>query len=90
MSAFMTSALATFAYVFLRSFQQLNVVHGRYWAVFPVSILMGLGDATIMLLIVKADTVWIGASNGVAGGCGAMIGMWLHRRLGKRKVETSS
>ena len=49
-------------YVFLRSTQQLNVVHGRYWAVFPVSLFMGIGDATIMLLIVHADTIWIGAT----------------------------
>jgi hypothetical protein len=51
---------------------------------------MGIGDATIMLLIVKANTIWIGVSNGVAGACGAIVGMWLHYRTGKRKVVSVS
>lgn len=81
---FVVSALATFAYVFLRAWQQLNVVGGHYWRVMPASIGMGVGDVVLVLLIVKTDTLWLGVTNGLAGGMGCMLAMYLNRRMSKR------
>lgn len=81
---FVLSALATFCYVFLRAFQQLNVTGGHYWRVPAASILMGVGDVILILLIVKADTLWIGVTNGLGGMAGCWLAMYLDHRLGKR------
>src|SRR2546428_12357492 len=80
---FAISGVATFLYVFLSALQQLNVVHNHYWRIPLVSILMGIGDVVLILVIVKADTLWIGVTNGLAGGCGCFVTMWLNKRLGE-------
>lgn len=80
MSTYLLSALCSFCYIFLKATQQINVVSGNYLRVLPVSVLMGLSEATILIFIVKANTVWIGAGNGVAAGAGATLAMWLHHR----------
>lgn len=78
---FALSALASFTYVFLRAMQQLNVVHNQYWWVMPTSIAMGLCDVWIILLIVRSETIWIGVTNGVGAGIGAVLAMYLHNRF---------
>ena len=78
---FLISAVATFLYVFLRAFQQINVIHRHYWRIFPTSLGMGIGDVLLILLIVKADTLWIGLTNGIAGGMGCYLAIYLTKRL---------
>lgn len=85
MKLFAVSAAITFAYVFLRAFQQLNVVGGHYWRVLPTSLAMGIGDVVLVLLIVKTDSLWIGLTNGVGGAAGCMLAMYLNRRLAHGK-----
>jgi hypothetical protein len=68
----------SFIYVFLKAWQQLNVVEGRYAWVMPTSIGMGLCEVAIVLLVVKANTVLLGAANGVGAGLGAILAMRLH------------
>ena len=84
--AALTSCAVSFLYIFLKSTQQLNVVSGRYWLVWPVSIGMGLCEATILIYVVKANSVWVGAANGIGGGAGAMVGMLLHSYMKRRRV----
>lgn len=79
MSLIVASALASFAYVFLRAFQQLNVQGRHYRWVMPTSCLMGVGDVVLVLIIIKIDSLWIGAVNGVAAGLGCMLAMWLDK-----------
>lgn len=86
---FVLSAFATFIYVGLRAWQQLNVVQGRYWRVIPTSMGMGIGDVVLVLLIVKTDTLWIGVSNGVAAGLGCCLAMYINRRLSGKAVHNS-
>lgn len=86
---FLISAAVSFIYIFLKATQQLNVVSGQYWRVWPTSMLMGICEATILIYVVKADTIWIGIANGFGGGLGAMVGMWLHHRTRKHTVEKS-
>lgn len=80
---FLLSALATFVYVMARAFQQLNVVHQQYARIVPTSLLMGVLDVGLVLLIVRADTLWLGFTNGLAGALGCYAAMALHQRLMK-------
>jgi len=85
-SLILLSALVTFIYVGLRAFQQLNVVNKNYLAVMPTSVLMSVGDVAIVMLIVKADTLWMGVSNGLAGGLGCWLAMYVsHKLFGGKK-----
>ena len=45
--------LATFIYVSLKAFQQLNVVGGHYYLVSPVSFGMALCEVTIIVQVVN-------------------------------------
>lgn len=78
---FLLSALATFVYVMMRALQQLNVVHKRYWRIPATSLAMGFLDVGLVLLIVRADSMWLGLGNGVAGALGCYAAMALHWRL---------
>jgi len=80
MILFLSSALASFVYVFLRAVQQLNVQGGHYYAVVPVSMAMGVGDVLLITLTIKADSLWLGVSNGVAAGLGCVLAMWLNSK----------
>ena len=79
---FVLSGCVTAIYVFLRAYQQLNVVHQCYRRVLPTSLAMGLIDVGLILIIVKADTLWLGVVNGIGGATGCMLAMYLHKRMG--------
>jgi hypothetical protein len=81
------SALATFVYVFLRALQQKNVQGDHYWRVLPTSIGMGVGDVILVLLIVKTESLWMGVTNGIAGGLGCMVAMYLNKHLNLRTTR---
>lgn len=75
--------IATFCFVFLKAFQQVNVVDGHYKLVVPVSFGMALCEVLIVLNVVKAATVWAALPMGLAGALGACGAMWAHRRYVK-------
>lgn len=79
---YLISAVVTACYVFCRALQQLQVVHGKYWRILPVSLLMGVGDVALVLMMVKADSLFIGVTNGIGGAIGCLGAMWLHKRIG--------
>ena len=81
-ATFFLSAVVTAFYVALRSLQQLHVVNGQYWRVLPTSLLMGVSDVAIILLIVRADNLLIGFTNGIGGAIGCLAAMYLHKRMG--------
>jgi len=85
MTLFLLSALVTFAYVFMRAFQQLNVVGGHYWRVPLFSVAMGVGDVLLVMFIVKADSLWLGVVNGIGGGLGCVFAMYINSKWKKGK-----
>lgn len=72
---------ATWLYVMFRALQQLNVVHGYYLRIIPVSFAMGIGDVVLVLLIVKTQNIWMGITNGIGGALGCYAAMYLTKRL---------
>lgn len=72
---------AVFAYVFVRAFQQRNVAGSHYWWVIPTSYAMAVLDVFIVVFIAHAGWHWqVVLANGTGGCCGALAGIFLHKR----------
>jgi Na+/melibiose symporter-like transporter len=72
---------ASFVYIGLKSFQQLNVQHGKYLLIVPTSLLMAFAEVTVVVGVVKADSIWAAVPIGCGAGLGCMIAMMTHRRM---------
>ena len=81
MTAYYQIFAATFIFVFVKAFQQLNVVGGHYWYVLPTSFLMAAAEVTIIINIVTLLTFWACVPMGLGGGTGAMLAMYIHKRF---------
>lgn len=80
------AALAQFAFVFLKAFQQRNVAFDHYWPVLPISWCMFATEAYVITVIASRgwDFAFI-AAVGTAAGVGAMLAMLLHKRIFRSK-----
>jgi len=72
----------TLVYVFLRAFQQKNVMHSKYAWMVPVSYGMGFCDVYIISTIAAGDHVlWVTAlAMGTGGTIGSISATYLHNR----------
>lgn len=80
----MTTAIAfgaAFAFVFLKAFQQLNVVHKQYLWVLPTSCLMAACEVYVIATTARNGYGWIVLAIGLGSGLGAMASMYLHSRI---------
>ncbi len=68
-----------FFHVFMRAFQQKNVMGNYYKMILPVSWLMQAATAAEVLLVVQ-NGLWVIPWGGTGAGLGAMAAMWLHTR----------
>ena len=68
-------------YVGLKSFQQLNVQHGKYLLIAPTSLAMALLEVGVVLQIVHQKT-WVTAIPlGCGAACGCMLAIFIHGKL---------
>lgn len=65
----------------VKSFQQLNVVNYLYKLILPTSLVFAVAEVTIILTIVDVGSFWVCIPIGFGGGLGAMISMFLHKKL---------
>lgn len=89
MLLYLSLAAASFAFVFLKAFQQRSVQDDNFIAILPVS--LGLASMEVFTVSKVASTGWhIGVvlAIGLAAGSGAMVAMLLHRRLFRRPRST--
>ena len=78
-SVFALTFLIYFAYVFLRAFQQQNVIHANWFWIAPISMMMAYGDAFIIDMVATyGRQVWW--AMGVGGFTGCWSSMYLHRK----------
>lgn len=87
----MTPALAyslafcsTFVFVFLKAFQQLNVVHGNYLWILPVSFAMAACEVYTVVISAQQGWGWVVVPIGFGGGLGAISAVWIHKRIRKQ------
>ena len=73
---------ASFVRVGLRAFQQLNVVHGQYWLIVPVSMAMQVCEVYIVFNIAVQGWNWpLILTFGIGAGLGCVCSMWIHKRV---------
>ena len=83
---FLAAFVASFCFVALKAFQQLNVVHDQYWLVVPTSVLMAVCEVYVVANI--ASLGWhipLVLSVGFGSGLGCVASMLLHKRMRARK-----
>lgn len=75
--------LVSFVYIFLKSFQQLNVVWKKYWWVLPISYCLAFSEALLWIQIVNQGIGWGVFWMATGAGLGCMAGMYSHLRVEK-------
>lgn len=79
---------ATFAFIFLKAFQQRNVAFNNYIAVFPTSIGMAAMEVfTVTKVAANGWTLPVVLAIGSAAGTGALAAMLLHNKLFKKDLK---
>lgn len=73
--------LSSFCFVALKSAQQLNVQHNLRWAVVPTSLAMAYLEVSIVVSVVRDQSLWTVISLGFGAGLGCLFAMELHRRM---------
>lgn len=83
------ACVAMLAFVFLKAFQQRNVVLDHYWPIIPVSWLMFAAEAYVIVAVASHGwDIWFVGAVGTSAGIGAIAAMYLHRRIFRRKERT--
>lgn len=86
----MTYALAfvaSFAFIFLKAFQQLNVVHRQYAWVVPTSMAMSACEVAVIAMVAKQGWGWLVLFTGFGAGLGCVGAMFLHTFTRKRPTN---
>lgn len=71
--------LCSLAFIALRSFQQLNVVHDRRLWVIPTSALMSICEVSAVLTVIR-NGWWSWIPMWIGGSLGCLMAMAAHRR----------
>lgn len=85
MILYLTAFACSFLNIGLRSWQQLNVVHRKYWWIVPTSMLMAVCEALILFKLVHSGFGWVVFAIGLGGGLGSLCSTWLHAKLNDKK-----
>lgn len=72
---------ASFGFIALKAFQQLNVVHNAYLWVIPTSMLMASAEVYVVWNMAHYGMGWVVFWIGLGSGLGAVFSMWLHKRM---------
>lgn len=78
---------ASFLFVFLKSFQQLNVVDKQYWFILPTSFFMAACEVYVVATTAKNGWGAIVLFIGLGGGLGSMLSVWIHDKITKYMKE---
>lgn len=76
---FITAFIVSFVYIYLKAWQQINVMQKRYKAVPVVAMLMALCEVTTVGLIVHTS-FWLFIPIGIGGALGCLLSMWRNHR----------
>ncbi|QDP59278.1 MAG: hypothetical protein Tp136SUR676911_17 [Prokaryotic dsDNA virus sp.] len=79
MIAYIVAFAVSFVYIYLKAWQQINVMHERYSWVMPVSFAMAICEVSVIGLVV-AKSFWMFVPIGLGGGLGCMLSMKRNHR----------
>lgn len=81
MAPLLLSFGVSFVYIFIKAFQQLNVVHRNYAWIPVASVMMGFCEAYIVVAQVQNGLHWpVILSLGLGAGSGACVATFIHHR----------
>ena len=66
-------------YIYLKAWQQINVIHKRYKQMPIPSLLMALCEVSIIGLVVK-NGFWVFIPIGIGGALGCMLSVWKNHK----------
>jgi hypothetical protein len=72
---------ASFTFVFLKAWQQLNVVHHQLWWIVPTSMAMAACEVFVIWQAATRGWGWIVIPIGLGSGLGCLASMLLHRKI---------
>lgn len=78
---YLLAFVAAFVFIFLKAFQQLNVVHKQYLWILPTSMLMAVCEVYVIVATASNGWGWIVLVIGLGSGLGALTSMWVHGRI---------
>lgn len=81
---YLTAFGTSFLYIFLKCYQQLNVVHKQYLWVLPTSMAMAACEVYVISTAAKTGFGWLAIAIGLGAGLGCMASMWLHGKMTKK------
>jgi hypothetical protein len=86
MISFFQPLTASFCLVFLKAFQNQNVIHSNYKSAIFTSFLIAMAEIAVILSAVKYgwDSVF---PIGLGGAFGVVLAMLLHKKLFKRECK---
>ena len=86
---YLVAFAAQFAFIFMKAFQQRNVVFDHFGLVVPTSMVMGMFEVLVWASVIKAiatgSIILVGLSIGIGGGLGAVSAMKTHRMVTEGK-----
>lgn len=75
---YLIAFFVSFIYIAMKSWQQINVIKGRFFQVPFPSMGMAICEVSIISLVIK-DSALIAIPIGIGGACGCWFTMWLNR-----------
>lgn len=71
----------SYVFIFLKAWQQLNVVHRQYLWVMPTSMCLACCEVYLISTASRAGFGWIVFVVGLGAGLGAMTSMYIHGKM---------
>lgn len=78
---YLLAFVASFAFILIKAFQQLNVVHHKVWWVVPTSFAMAVCEVWVIANVAHQGWGWIVLPIGLGGGLGCVAAMLFHKRF---------
>lgn len=90
MGAYLLAFGASFFYVGLKSWQQLNVVHRKYAWIVPTSLAMAALEVYVIASMAKDGWGWLVFWVGIGSGLGSVAATWIHDKATNDKSRNES
>lgn len=85
MTHYLVIFAVSFAFIFLKAWQQLNVVHHQLWWIVPTSFCLAACEVYLVFHMARSGVDWIVLPLGLGAGLGCLCSMLLHKRIRKAR-----